>query len=365
MTAKTAKTADRPSAVPATAMRSNSAVPDGEESDGAVSRDFSGRAPPLASRVQADGDQDNLTAASSGSSDCSGEGVYAALAVMPPPQRQPADGSSSSSEAAAETSEHSSERSGPAEPAAADASDSEGSSQSDGDARDVSEQQAVAAADHGSAMIAGERRNEAGAESSSAEPDSAAVSSEGDDDGLDAEDEGLAPPPASELTADDGTANGMGKSAMSNVEDDLFAIPAGALPTLSSRTIPAIFFACAHILCTSYVLFTFVGLSPAHVSSYAQPNRSQAPGLLSRRPVLLVALRTGFILVLPMNALCLRPAGLESLTIGAHFWAGSEDPRAAEADWLARRGPLAADWRAKRRAALKHSRAHSRKKPRR
>ena len=51
--------------------------------------------------------------------------------------------------------------------------------------------------------------------------------------------------------------------------------------------------------------------------------------------------------------------------MGAQFWAGAEDPRAAEADWLARRGPLSADWRAKRRAALKHSRAHTRKKPRR
>ena len=70
----------------------------------------------------------------------------------------------------------------------------------------------------------------------------------------------------------------------------------------------------------------------------------------------LLALRTDFVLC---------PAGLESLTVGVQFWAGAEDPRAAEADWLARRSVLAADWRAKRRAALKHSGTHRNKRPRR
>ena len=61
----------------------------------------------------------------------------------------------------------------------------------------------------------------------------------------------------------------------------------------------------------------------------------------------------------------LEPAGLEALKVGAAFWAGAGDPQAAEADWLARRGVLAADWRAKRRAALKHSGTHRNKRPRR
>jgi len=47
--------------------------------------------------------------------------------------------------------------------------------------------------------------------------------------------------------------------------------------------------------------------------------------------------------------------GLEALKAGAAFWRGAEDTEAAEAEWQARRSISAADWKSKRRAALKHA----------
>ena len=48
-------------------------------------------------------------------------------------------------------------------------------------------------------------------------------------------------------------------------------------------------------------------------------------------------------------------SGLETLTAGAAFWRGAGSTEGEEVEWEARRSISAADWKSKRRAALKHT----------
>ena len=57
----------------------------------------------------------------------------------------------------------------------------------------------------------------------------------------------------------------------------------------------------------------------------------------------------------PHEGVRVAGTGLEGLTAGAAFWRGAQPAAEAEAEWLAQRPSLTADWKAKRRAALKHA----------